>query len=419
MKKRLTPKSLFMIICLAELAGFIVYAFMKGEEAWLWFTFKNGLNTLGTDYFRHVIFSANGKNLYDVSGYGGFFPPFSYMLYYFFYRISAADLAMPGSWLAVENTGAYLYVYIVFVIVSVLIVYLAVEEFLHRKLHKSMFVCIMASGAFLGSGLIVGNTILLVLAMMLLALDWKDSDSKLKRELALIFIAMSAGLKIYPAIFGFLYIKEHRWKETFRLILYGMIVAFVPFAFFGGVQGFITWFKHVTAAMYFIEFARIQYIRGVAVYIMTLITGNIDSRLVNRVALYAPTLFLVLMFGLGMVSRNKIRPIYFFTAAMVFFPTNAYRYSLGLFAIPMLFWFRDEADKCTPENWITSLLYAGIFGIPMVFGICSGFGGVLEYETLSYVEFWLYGCAYTLLLYECAVEIRALFRKKRGNSSSG
>ena len=413
MKRKLTPKNLFLLICFAELAAFAVYAFMTGEEAWRWFTFKGGLDTLGTDYFRHVIFSASGSQLYEVSRYGGFFPPFSYMLYYFFYRVSAMDGAVPVSWLAADNGGAYLYVYIVFVIVSVLVVYLAVESFLHRRMHKSVFACIMASGAFLGSGLIVGNTIFLVLAMMLLALDWKDSDSKVKRELALIFIAMSAGLKIYPAIFGFLYVKERRWKETFRLILYGMIVAFVPFVFFGGVQGFITWFKHITAAMYFIEFARIQYIRGVAVYIMTLITGNIDSRLVNRVALYAPTVFLVLMFAFGMLSRNKIRPIYFFTAAMVFFPTNAYRYSLGLFAIPMLFWFRDEAENSTTDNWITSLLYAGIFGIPMLFGVCSGFGGVLEYETLSYVEFWLYGCAYTLLVYECAVEVKALLSRNK------
>jgi hypothetical protein len=49
----------------------------------------------------------------------------------------------------------------------------------------------------------------------------------------------------------------------------------------------------------------------------------------------------------------------------------------------------------------------------MLFGVCSGFGGVLEYETLSYVEFWLYGCAYTLLVYECAVEAKALLGRKK------
>ncbi len=409
-RNKLTPKTLFITICLVELIAFFVYAYMSGEEAWRWFTFKSGLDNIGTDYFRHLSFSTAGDQLYEIAGNQGFFPPLSYMFYYFFFRISSRLMAAP-KWLLFDNTGTYDYVFIVYLLVSVWCIYLAVDHFMRGQSAKSVFICIITSAAFLGSGLIVGNTVIVVFPLILLALDWKESTSKWKRELALIFIAVSAAFKIYPAIFGFLYVKERRWGETLRLIVYGFFFFFAPFVFFGGITGAKVMVNHIFTAMYYIELGRIQYIRGVAVHIMTLITGNVDSRLVNRAALYSPMIFLILMFVLTMFSRNRIREIFFFTCAMIFFPTNAYRYSLALLAVPLLFWLRDEGVRSTPGNWITALLYAGLFGIPMVFGLFSGFGGVLEYDTLSYVEFWLYGCAYALVLYECGVEIQDQFRR--------
>lgn len=397
-----------MAICMIELAVFIGYVYFKGNEAWTWFAFNTGFVDLGSDYFRHVTFSASGPNLYEVAGDQGFFPPLSYLFYYFFLRLSTADSSL-AAWSAVDNSEAFLFVYIVYLLVSVFIMYFAVESFLRGKSHKSVFLCIIASAIFLGSALIAGNTVLNVFPMILVSLDWKDSDSKIKRELALLLIAIAAGFKIYPAIFGFLYVKERRWKETIRLIIYGFVLFFAPFVAFGGVHGALVMFKHIAIAMYYIEFGRIQYIRGVAVYIMTLITGDINSRLVNRVALYSPMIFIVVMFVLGMTSKDKIRTIFFFTAAMIFFPTNAYRYSLTMMTVPFLFWVRENSEKLSTENWITSLLYSGLYAVPMLFGVCSGFGGhSAEWYTLSYVEFWLYGCAYALLLYEIGLEIRTI-----------
>ena len=416
--EKLTPKNLFIIICLIELFGFFVYAYMTGEEAWRRFTFKSGLDNIGTDYFRHLSFSMAGDQLYETAGNQGFFPPLSYMFYYFFYRLSAKGMAGPN-WLLFDNTGTYNYVFIVYLLVSVWCIYLAVVHFMRGESAKALFICIITSAAFLGSGLIVGNTVIVVFPLILLALDWKNSAAKWKRELALIFIAVSAAFKIYPAIFGFLYVKERRWGETLRLIFYGFFFFFAPFVFFGGVEGAKVMVNHIFTAMYYIELGRPQYIRGVAVHITTLITGDVNSYLVNRAALYSPMIFLIVMFVLTMLSRSRIREIFFFTCAMIFFPTNAYRYSLALLGIPLLFWIREEADRSTRENWVTALLYAGLFGIPMLFGLCSGFGGVLEYDTLSYVEYWLYSCAYVLVLFECGIEIRDLCRRvARGNKVS-
>ena len=80
------------------------------------------------------------------------------------------------------------------------------------------------------------NIIFLALILLMLFLLWKDSDNKIKREMALVALAASAGIKIYPAIFGVLLLKEKRYKEAARLVIYGIIFFTVPFIFFGGIQ---------------------------------------------------------------------------------------------------------------------------------------------------------------------------------------
>ena len=92
-----------------------------------------------------------------------------------------------------------------------------------------------------------GNIVLLPMMLLAVAALWRDSENKVKRELALIFIAVAAGIKVYPAIFGIIYLAEKRYKEAIRLIIYGILFFFVPFVFTGGIDGMITFFNNQSA----------------------------------------------------------------------------------------------------------------------------------------------------------------------------
>ena len=55
-------------------------------------------------------------------------------------------------------------------------------------------------------------------------------------------LAAAAGLKLYPAVFGVLYLRERNYKCALRLILYGVLMFVLPaFAFEGidAITGFI------------------------------------------------------------------------------------------------------------------------------------------------------------------------------------
>lgn len=102
-----------------------------------------------------------------------------------------------------------------------------------------------------------GNIIFLALCFTMLFFLWKDSENRILRELSFFSLAGAAGLKIYPAVFGLLLVREKRYKEAVRLMIYGLISFFLPFlcfgSFLGNIKKMISNMKTVTA-----EFASVR-----------------------------------------------------------------------------------------------------------------------------------------------------------------
>lgn len=79
-----------------------------------------------------------------------------------------------------------------------------------------------------------GNIIIISAIFSLLFLFGFDSKNSVIKEISLIALAISAGIKLYPAIFGIVLIKRKRYNEAFRAIIYGLLAFFLPFLFFRG-----------------------------------------------------------------------------------------------------------------------------------------------------------------------------------------
>lgn len=77
-----------------------------------------------------------------------------------------------------------------------------------------------------------GNNILIPLAFSLLFVAWNDSKNRIKKEIALISLAIAVGFKLYPALFAVILISEKRWREFIRLVCYCIMTTILPFFFF-------------------------------------------------------------------------------------------------------------------------------------------------------------------------------------------
>ena len=74
-----------------------------------------------------------------------------------------------------------------------------------------------------------GNIILLAAVLCLFFLLGYESPRPIVREAAFAALAVAAALKIYPALLGLLLLRQRRFSEALRLMLYGVLAVFAPF----------------------------------------------------------------------------------------------------------------------------------------------------------------------------------------------
>lgn len=76
-----------------------------------------------------------------------------------------------------------------------------------------------------------GNIVLLCVVCSMFFFFFRNSENKAIRELAYFNLAMAAGLKLYPAVFGVILLIEKKYKDALRLVLYGFICIGIPLAY--------------------------------------------------------------------------------------------------------------------------------------------------------------------------------------------
>ena len=163
-------------------------------------------------------------------------------------------------------------------------------------------VLILFSWPVFGMALQNGNIVILVSILLGTAIYLRRSPSKVFREIALILIAIAAGFKIYPAFAGIIYLKEKRWSEAGRLLLYGIAFSFLPFIFFGGIEGIKNFFGLLLTREHEIVY-RYNTIRGGLNTVFNIF--GFDVELGNVLAIVGEQVFLFLSVIMILLSKSE------------------------------------------------------------------------------------------------------------------
>lgn len=232
-----SPILWFLFFAALNLAYSLILAVGNHGRAFAFYTFEEGTDRF-MDFFNHIAYSEHPSQVY-FANISATFPPLIYLFYGFLYRI------LPIGTVAMFTTHVGSYGLLIYVIYNGILfagLYECIRcalcmddrsEWLARFLFLAMvfaypFFCTVERG----------NSCLIVLVLLLTAVQWRNDSSALKRELAMIFIAIACGCKVYAVFFGLLYLRERRFKECLRLVIYGIIFFFGPFIFCGGLAGF-------------------------------------------------------------------------------------------------------------------------------------------------------------------------------------
>jgi hypothetical protein len=245
-----------------------------------------------------------------------------------------------------------------------LFLYWIIEECLGNRYKYSykrlLFVSVILSPFILDGALERGNTAILAMMCILLAVNLKDSDNKIKRELAMVLIAIAAGLKIYPAVFGLLYIKEKRWKDVFRLIAYGVMIFFVPFLFTGGIGGLLAYIKVL------IGFSRSYSFRWTSIknYLYALACVlKIDSLITPPILALVEVAYLAVLITAFFKTSDNWKSVLYLSVLLATFVSNSYRYVAVYMTIPLVYYFMlDDSDKQGKYKYL--IIFSIMFSVP-------------------------------------------------------
>lgn len=374
---------IFLLVGLLGIVVTTLYALISGKgNIWNLFIYEGGKDHF-MDFFNHIQYCREPDKVYFVSMFACF-PALPYVFYSLLGRLLPVDQITNFD--ASKTEG---YAYLVYVLYTVLLVIVlcnlisVVLKDFGRKYILLFEIQVVLSYSFVSGNFERGNASFLCLNLLLAAVMLRDSDNRVKREMALILIAVAAGFKIYPAIFGLLYILEKRYRETVRLLIYGIVAFFVPFIWFGGVAGFMQFVRNL---------ADVEALGGNWV-IKTQI-----QRCVEIFGVSAPYLGIFIgiiyigLLGCIILAICKTKKLYLrlilLVSIMVLFPARSGMYTISYFLIPLLIYLRDEER--------ISILDSGIeFAFGLIFTLIAIKSNVFKDISLSISVF---GCYFVALL---------------------
>ena len=218
-----------------------------------------------------------------------------------------------------------------------------------------------------------GNSIILAVAAMACFLCNYDAEKKSLRYLAFVCLGISAGIKIAPALFGLILLRERRFKDAITAAVIGTVIFMVPFVFLdGNIFTLLENIQHTTAlfqGVHINELGTMQLI-GNGVYVNLSNTGVFLSRLLNfnLVKLTFCLNILLLVAGIFVVSFGraveKWKIVAILSSILILCPGFSAIYNLAYILLPLVLFLNINPER-NKLNVCYAILFAGMI-IPLV-----------------------------------------------------
>ncbi|MDE6598122.1 MAG: DUF2029 domain-containing protein [Clostridia bacterium] len=324
---------------------------------------------------------------------GSSYPPFALLIAKLF---SISTNYLPGPVLARETIGGMASLIILFILS------LAIALILLRKICKKHGVSVLATlmifVAFLISAPILfeinrGNYLILALVFSAVFLVYYKDERRWARELSYVALAVAAGIKLYPAAFALVLLKNKRFLDFGKVALYSVCLVLFPFfAFKGGFIANVKAFMHNlsswTGSPYLTShnltgfYSNDVSVKNLFVMLCAKVSGKEPWTLtgaVQNTGLTFGIFISVAMAAVSLVSKSGWRRLSAIGLIIVLFPSVSAFYSVTFMLIPFTaFLINIEEDKNKIAYWVFYLilfcpLSIGYFIKPLHNGLVYGY----------------------------------------------
>lgn len=264
---------------------------------------------------------------------------------------------------------------------------------LNRKngLTNWSFVLLLFSSIFIFS-IERGNLIILSAACINYFFAYHEDADKKKVLFALFSLVIATILKIYPAIFGLLLLKEKRYKDILFCIAIGIPLVFLPYlAFQGGLANIPVHLSNITNMQ--VEFSyKWDYFFGIPkianiLYYSVLITSPTYHFLGSFLGILNLLLVLLTIIIVYVGKEQYWKNAMLLACALILYPTNSGFYC-GLYFFPVFCIFMGSEGKNDRLYSLFTLLSCVIFN-PFQVAVLDGFKLASIGSNLALITIWL------------------------------
>lgn len=229
----------FFIVSLSILFILFITGFIhnsSGDQSNIFFIKTNNYMA---DYYNVINYSSSQDpylfGQIDNMPHEHAYPPLTYVVFYLL-----SKLAGPFNLLSASSA------FFMFIFSAMFYLFLF-DSYKGEKVYKFAISTLMMLSSIFIFSYERGNTIILTSLLTSFFVLNYNSENKVIKELSFIALAVAAALKAYPAVLGILLIFDKKYKEAFRLIIYGLIFSFFPFVLLNGSFSNIPiWLKNLT-----------------------------------------------------------------------------------------------------------------------------------------------------------------------------
>lgn len=215
------------------------------------------------------------------------------------------------------------------------------------------------------------NIIFLVMVFTMLFFAWKDSNNRILRELSYLSLAIAAGLKIYPAVFGIVLLRERRYKDALRLVIYGIGAFLIPFVFYGGPEALFLLLENLSRTSGEFSMTRI----GCQLDYVTVLKNMF--RFLGGNCIFAGRVFRGLVVILGICAvfclKETWKSVLLLTCMVIGLPSISYVYTAVFILIPLVIYLDGENKKKSDLAYLLGML---LVIIPLPFCWKEGTGDI-------------------------------------------
>ena len=363
---KITPVNAF---CVASITGLIILiaCFVATRGELLTHYFYVDQRDTGMDFF-HSLEYVRGRHPYKL--FDTLYPPLANLFFLCLYYIIPTSVSSNWAsdfWESISYRGTYwdlrtfqgpMLMFILVLVVSAWMLVTLINCILKKMPYRqanTVALCILLSPGMM-MAFERGNILFFVIPLCLFYVCYRNSESRFMRELALIALALAAGFKLYPAFFGVLLIKDKKYKEAIRAVIYGILTVVLPvFVFKEGLSGIPLW---LSAVFEFGSGSDMPHIGTGFVNILHRIVLYFDYylgiELPARGFSYAAMLLSVMLLAASLFLKKNWQSTLAITLAIIMFGSNG-QYIYAFVCVPVVLILLEE-EKFTKENIIPCVL---------------------------------------------------------------